>query len=171
MKQKLTVIFGALVVLSLVMAAPVSADQPLRGPLDTHFNQGFGDETTPCPHITWAGNVELNGVEYGFAWTPLGPLEARGQTLRVEEQWLIYESPFSFEGEAVFTECVEDISMWGDDKAVESVPNLHAVGNGQVGWVDPDGPFDQALVGRNAHWSGVVSDDMAHFPGTFRINR
>lgn len=170
MKQKLAVIFGVLMLLSLLMTAPVSANQPLRGPLDTHFNLGFGDVATPCAHITWAGNVELNGAEYGLAWTPVALPKAVGQSFHVEERWMIYESPFAFEGEAVFTECDKPVVMWGDEKAVESVPNLHAVGNGQVDWVDPNGPFDEALVGRNAHWSGVVTDDLLHFPGTFRIN-
>jgi hypothetical protein len=61
--------------------------------------------------------------------------------------------------------------MWGDEKGVESFPNLHAVANGRVDWVDPDGPFDEALVGRNTHWSGVVADNLVYFTGTFRINR
>jgi hypothetical protein len=171
MKRNLTVVLAVLVVLSLVVAAPVSAEQPLRGVLDTHFNLGFGDTTTPCPHITWAGNVELDGELYGLAWTPLGPPKIVGQSFHVDERWMIYESPFAFEGEDVFTECGQHVAMWGDEKAVESLANLHAVGNGQVDWVDPDGPFDTALEGRNTHWSGFVSDDLLHFPGTFRINR
>lgn len=171
MKRRIAVGFAALTVLSLLAAAPVSAEQPLRGTLDTHFNLGFGDETTPCPHITWAGNIEFAGVEYGMAWTPLAPPKAVGQSFHVVERWMIYASPFTFAGEAVFTACDETVAMWGDEKAVESFPNLHAVGNGRVDWVNPGGPFDESLLGRNTHWSGVVSDDLLHFPGTFRINR
>jgi hypothetical protein len=175
MRMKLVVMLALVAVLAVMVAAPVMAERPLRGPLDTHFNLGFGNEMTPCPDITWAGTVQFGDEVYGLAWSPTSGLKEAGGSLHLaEERWMIYEEPFAFEGEDVFTECADEenaVVMSGYDKGVESLANLHAVGNGRVDWVHPDGPFDEALEGRNTHFSGVVSDDLLHFPGTFRINR
>jgi hypothetical protein len=57
--------------------------------------------------------------------------------------------------------------VWGYDAGVQS--HVNAVANGTVEWVNPDGPFDEALTGRNIHWSGP-SDTPGEFSGWFRIN-
>ncbi len=170
MRGRIAVVLTVLTLIVLVMAAPVGAEKPLRGPVDGYFNTGFGDIDTPCAHITWAGTVELGGEEFGIAWMPLAPPKEVGRAFHVEERWLIYSSTFEFEG-GVFTECGDELGMWGDEKAVESFANLHAVANGQVDWVNPDGPFGEALEGRNSHWSGVVAGSLDYFEGTFRINQ
>jgi len=166
MKKCFSVVLATAVLLSVVTASPLSAKQPLRGWIDADFNLGFGDEATPCPQITWVGNIDIDGVLYGFAWTPTAPLREVGKTIHFEDMWMIYESPFAYDG-GVFEECEAEMAVWGYDAGAAS--HVNAVANGTVEWVNPDGPFDEALTGRNIHWSGP-SGSSTEFSGWFRIN-
>jgi hypothetical protein len=166
MRRKLGIVLVMAVILSLLIVVPVSAKQPLRGWIDADFNLGFGDEATPCPEITWVGNIDIDGVLFGFAWTPTSPLREAGQTIHYTDKWMIYESPFEYTG-GVFEECDVEIALWGYDAGAGSPVN--AVANGTVEWVNPDGPFDEMLTGRNIHWSGSSASPI-EFSGWFRIN-
>ncbi|MEA3511157.1 MAG: hypothetical protein U9R51_06955 [Actinomycetota bacterium] len=57
--------------------------------------------------------------------------------------------------------------MWGTDKADADSKGGHA--DGEVLFVDPDGPFDEELVGRSTHWSGDFGESQTKFSGPFRI--
>lgn len=168
MKSKLATVLVMVVILSLVMVVPVNAKQPLRGWVDVDFNLGFGDPGTACPEITWVGNIDIDGVSYGFAWTPTSPLRETGGAIHYTDNWMIYESPFEYDG-GVFEECDVGIALWGNDAGAASNANGHAVANGTVEWVNPDGPFDEMLTGRNIHWSGYEGGP-TEFSGMFRIN-
>lgn len=166
MNRRSTIVFVMAVILSLLVVVPVNAKQPLGGWIDADFNLGFGDAETPCPEITWVGNIDIDGVLYGFAWTPTSPLKEAGVSIHYTEKWMIYESPFEYDG-GVFEECDVAVAVWGYDAGAASPVN--AIGNGSVEWVNPDGPFDVMLLGRNVHWSGSLASPI-EFSGMFRIN-
>ena len=74
MRNRLLLVLALVAALSLVAAAPVSADgeKPINGKMDlTLFEQ-------PCPNdgplVTWIGTVVIEGTTYGWADFPTAPL-------------------------------------------------------------------------------------------------
>lgn len=186
MNRRILLIVALIAALALV-AAPVSAgaDKPISGEMELYFNLGFGseddpetpaDEEAPCPGISWAGTVELEGVTYGIAFFPTDAKDV-GKVHHFTENWEIYDTPFAFEG-GVLAECTPGgIVLSGTDAGVSS-PNSKYRMNGTVG--DAFAPFAQ-LDGRKVHMSGDITwqnlgtDDEpiivpATAPGDFRIN-
>lgn len=131
----------------------------------SQFNLGFGNPDTPCPQFTWAGTVDLVGETYGMAFIPTGAAQT-GEAFHFEETWLVYETwDFGFT-DGVLTTCDGDAVLTGSDSGVVS-PNGKAHANGEV--ASATAPFDESLIGRQARWSGVVSN-VVEFAGTFRVN-
>jgi len=164
-------------VLSVAVALPANAKKPLSGDMELNFNLGYDNPATPCPGITWAGTVELEGTTYGMAFYPTSAKDV-GATHHFDEIWVIYDAPFDFTG-GVLTECVPgDIVLAGTDSGVTS-PNSKYRMNGAVG--SAFAPFAE-WDGRNVHMSGditwadlvlpdgtiIVVPETA--PGTFRLN-
>jgi hypothetical protein len=176
MRKRFILLLAMLLVLSVAVALPANAEEPLRGDMELYFNLGFGNPEAPCPDITWAGTVEIDGVTYGMAFFPTGAKDV-GKTHHFEEAWEIYDTPYPFEG-GVLTECTPgDIVLAGTDAGVSS-PNSKYRMNGTVGTA-----FDPFVdwVGRSVHMGGditwaeiVIGDETivvpATAPGTFRIN-
>ena len=170
MRKKWAVPIALVVGLSIVMAVPAGANRPLVGSMDLDFNLGFGDAATACPDVTWAGNIDFDGDVHGMAFVPTAPPEIVKRAFHFEENWMIYAQPFAFAG-GVFSECDDGIPvvLSGYDAGVESLASLIAVADGAVEWVDPGGPFDEALAGRNVHWSGLVEANLVEFSGTWKV--
>jgi hypothetical protein len=166
MKGKLASVLIMAAILSLVIVVPVSAKQPLRGWLEVDWNDGFQDEATPCPEIVWAGSIEIDGVLYGWAWVGTLPREAGRSVHYGTSEWMIYESPFAYDG-GVFDECGAEIAVLGSNVGLQTP--VGSVGNGTVEWVNPDGSFDVMLTGRRVHISGSFPSP-GEFSGWFRIN-
>jgi hypothetical protein len=177
MNKRLLLVVALIAALSLV-AAPVSAgaEKPISGEMELYFNLGFGNSSAPCPDITWAGTVELEGTTYGMAFFPTGEKNV-GQVHHFTEVWKIYDTPFTFVG-GVLAECASgDVVLSGTDAGVSS-PNSKYRMNGTVG--EAFAPFVQ-WDGRNVHmsgditWAEIVIDEEtiivpATAPGYFRIN-
>ena len=178
MNRRILLVVALIAALALV-AAPVSAgaDKPISGEMELYFNLGFGNPDAPCPDISWAGTVELEGFPYGIAFFPTGAKDV-GKVHHFTEIWEIYDAPFAFLG-GVLAECRPgDVVLSGTDAGVSS-PNSKYRMNGTVG--EAFAPFAQ-LDGRNVHMSGditwqeIVVPDVgpitvpATAPGYFRIN-
>jgi len=170
MRKKWAVLVVLAVGLSIVTAVPAVANRPLVGSMDLDFNLGFGDAAAPCPDVTWAGNIDFDGDVHGMAFVPTAPPEIVGRAFHFEESWMVYAQPFAFTG-GVLSECDDGnpVVLSGYDAGVESMASLIAVANGAVEWVDPDGPFDEALADRHVHWSGLVEANLVEFSGTWRV--
>jgi hypothetical protein len=176
MRKRFILLLAMLLVLSLAVAVPANAEEPLRGDMELYFNLGFGNPDAPCPDITWAGTVELDGVTYGMAFYPTDAKDV-GKTHHFVEDWEIYDAPYEFMG-GVLTECSPgDIVLSGTDAGVTS-PNSKYRMNGTVG--EAFAPFAE-WTGRNVHASGditwaeiIVGVEVivvpATAPGVFRIN-
>jgi hypothetical protein len=176
MRKRFILLLAMLLVLSVAAALPATAKEPLQGDMELYFNLGFGNTDAPCPDITWAGTVEIDGIIYGMAFYPTDD-GFTGKAHHFDEIWEVYDAPFEFTG-GVLTECVPgDIVLAGTDSGVTS-PNSTYRMNGTVG--EAFAPFAE-WVGRNSHMSGyitwaemVVGDETiivpATAPGTFRLN-
>ena len=167
MAKKLSVVLALALVFGLMAAAPAGAKASLEGEQHIEFNLGFmagGD----CQHITWTGEVTLNGVTYDITYEPTWD-RATGKTLHFGEivRILAYDSVVV--GDGVVTECPTDSLLWLDNTGIVA-PNLKGLANGKVMYVNPAGPFDEGLVGNTTHWRGNVSADALSFSGSFRIN-
>lgn len=171
MKRRLSVVLVLVVVLALLLAIPVSAKKPLEGDMELYFNLGFGNPEAPCPGLTWAGTVELDGVVYGMAFYPTGEKDV-GKVHHYWEDWYIYDTPFEFMGGAVLDECVPgEIVLAGTDKGVFS-PNIKYRMSGTVDQAAE--PFEEWL-GRRVYMAGIGNFDPitgapVTAPGTFRLN-
>lgn len=178
MNKRLLLVVTLIAALSLV-AAPVSAgaDKPISGEMELHFNLGFGNEFAPCPDVSWAGTVDLDGNTYGIAFFPTGEKNV-GKVHHFTEVWEVYGTPFDFTG-GVLTECSPgEIVLSGTDAGVSS-PNDKYRMNGTV--EEAFAPVAQ-WDGRHVHMSGditwqeIVVPDVgpitvpATAPGYFRIN-
>jgi hypothetical protein len=178
MRRKLILLLVMLVVMSVALAIPADAKKPLGGEMDLYFNLGSENEDAPCPGISWAGTVVLEGTTYGIAFMPFGG-KIVGQARHFAEVWEIYYTPLAFEG-GVLTECMQaetDIVLSGTDAGVTS-PNSKYRMNGTVG--EAFAPFAQ-WDGRNVHmsrditWQNLGTDDEPIIApetgdGYFRIN-
>jgi hypothetical protein len=170
MRKRFILLLAMLMVLSVAVALPATAKEPLSGDMELYFNLGFGNPDAPCPDITWAGTVELDGVTYGMAFYPTGAKDV-GKTHHFVEDWEIYDAPYEFMG-GVLTECSPgDIVLSGTVAGVTS-PNSKYRMNGTVG--EAFAPFAE-WTGRNVHMSGDITWAEiivvpATAPGVFRIN-
>ncbi len=177
MKRRLSILVALVAVLSMVMAVPATAKQPLRGDMELYFNLGFGNQDTPCSDITWAGSVQLDGVAYGIAFFPIVS-EDRGNSYHFEETWEVYAEPFDFTGGAVLTDCTPGaVVLRGPDKGVEVDNDYHIIGR-----VDYAAGALAAWEGRQMRVRGTVvftelvdpAGEIVLVPatahGTFRLN-
>jgi len=176
MRKRFILLLALLMVLSVAVALPATAKEPLSGDVELYFNLGYDQATAPCPDITWAGTVELDGVTYGMAFFPTDAKDV-GKTHHFVEDWEIYDAPYEFEG-GVLTECIPGgIVLAGTDSGVTS-PNSKYRMNGTVD--EAFAPFAE-WADRKVHMSGditweeiVLPDEVilvpATAPGTFRIN-
>jgi hypothetical protein len=162
--------FAVALALALVgmLAVPVGAKASLEGEQYIEFNLGFL-EGGACEHITWTGEVTLNDVTYDISYEPIGD-RTTGMAFHFEEIVRIHERGAIVVDEFdVVTVCPEESLLWLENSGVVQ-PNLKALANGKVQYVDPGGPFDEDLVGATTHWRGTVSEDFLTFSGSFRIN-
>lgn len=168
MKKKLFLVLSIVLVLSLIMVVPVAAKKPLKGHQELIFNMGFFTGEGPCPTVTWAGNLELGGAEYGIAFFPTAPLIETGQTVHFVENWKIYAAPFEFAG-GVFDECEAPVAMYGTDAGIGNNVTGVAQANGKIIWIDPEGPLG-FVEGKTVHWKGTYGATPFEFGGPYRIN-
>ncbi len=163
---------AAALVLTLGVAAPATANMPLYGEMDLHWNDGFGGAST-CSAISWAGNVDIDGTMYGITFVP-GPGRETGKAFHFVEDWAIYDETFDFsEGfsDGVLTECEPgDVVLAGDDFGVTGWNDKYRM-NGTVSTAED--PFED-WMGRRVHMNGLIvwneADSSLEAPGTFRLN-
>ena len=168
MAKKLSVVLALALVFGLMAAAPAGAKASLEGEQHIEFNLGFmagGD----CQHITWTGEVTLNGTTYDITYQPTGD-HATGKAFHFDEIVRIHEyGSVGVGDDGVVTACPSASLLWLENSGV-ATPNLKGLANGKVMYVNPAGPFDEGLVGNTTHWRGNVSADALSFSGSFRIN-
>ena len=83
MRRRLLIVIALAVALTLVVAAPISAKEPLRGGIDLDFNVGvvLGVDGVGCnPAVAWFGTVEIDGVSLGIEFDD-GPMAPTGPVL------------------------------------------------------------------------------------------
>lgn len=177
MKRRFSILVALVAVLSMVMAVPATAKEPLQGDMELYFNLGYGNQEAPCPDITWAGSVQLDGVDYGIAFFPIAS-EHRGNSYHFEETWEVYAEPFDFKGGGALMVCAPgEVVLRGPDKGVEVDNDYHIIGS-----VDYAAGALEAWKGRQmrARGTGVFMEvvdpagDIVLVPltahGTFRLN-
>jgi len=140
----------------------------VAGRMDLNFNSGFQDTETPCPEITWTGVITFGDDVYAIAYEPTAPPEIDGDAFQFEEIWRIYDLAAVETADGVAIACEGDGLMWGTDKGECDPTGCRAAG--RVLFVDPDGPFDETLMGRSVHWNGVFSEGQSKFAGSIRID-
>lgn len=163
MQKRFTALLAIAVGVLLIAPATAQADQRLRGEMDLSFNLVAPE----CAGFTWVGTIDFHDAHgpYGMAFVPLVPPRDDGLVVHFSDMWLIYDAPeMCPSGEPV---------MWGFDKGVQSNRSLQAVANGKILGVNSDF-FDDSMIGRNVHWSGV--SDVSGYPalefgGPFRMAR
>ena len=156
MRRLSTAVIAGLLLVGFI-AAPASAEKPLRGTIDQVLVGG---------DCTFAGPITFGDDTYGMAFFNAGEPKIVGNSYHFSETWTIYAETFAGcpDGEAVVA--------WGYDWGVVNLRNMKGVGNGQVLGVNPDGLFTESLIGSNVHWNGFNSftDEGFLFDATFRIN-
>jgi hypothetical protein len=173
MKRKLLVLLAAVVVLSVVIAAPALACEPQYGEMELVFNNekfapGPGAE---CPEaLSWYGTIEFGEESYGIAYFPAAPpVSAPGGWRIFQEDWTIFTLPEG--GVSLDAACDESsVVLEGHDVGLFVPPNLDfAIGS--VTAVNDDCLFDDSYLGSTVFWDGIVDDTVTprEFSGTFRI--
>ena len=186
MRKRLSIALSLIVVLSLLMVAPVSADPPMRGTMDLTFNLGApGSPPAECPDIAWIGTITIDGDVYDMAFFPIGsgkPFDSDPSTSVpfFEEIWTIYElGTFDYEfttmpdGVDILTTCDDELAvpvLSGHDSGTTSLMASRYRMKGEVDYAA--GPF-AGLEGRQVHMGGTVEwypFGAPHFaPGDFRL--
>jgi len=175
MKRKLFVLLAIVAVLLTVIAAPVSAKNPLRGEQVLTLNQdaegNFG--LYGCSEISWFGTIVIDDTAYGMALYPLGSVFP-GVTQHWEENWRIFTGEFMVEGD-VLVSCEPGIAVLsGYEKGVGAFPspNFHMTGIVE----DASDPFGE-WIGRRSYQEGEVGlvsvaglENAFGYTGSFRLN-
>jgi hypothetical protein len=175
MKRKLFVLLAIVAVLLTVIAAPVSAKNPLRGEQVLALNQdadgNFG--LYGCPEISWFGAIVINDTTYGMALYPISSVFP-GKTQHWEENWTIFSGEFTVEdGELV--NCVPgDVVLSGWEKGVIAfaLPTFH-----MTGIVEDASDLFEEWIGRRSYQEGEVGlvsvaglENVFGYTGSFRLN-
>jgi len=89
MKKRLLLVIALVAALSLVAAAPVSADgdKPINGKMELNL------ELAPCTDgrfVTWVGTVVIDGTTYGWADFPTADDRFDKKFMYFEEYWRIF---------------------------------------------------------------------------------
>ncbi len=157
-------------ILSFAAATTAWATTPVYGDMDLYWNNGFGDASTACPEIDWAGNIEIDGTTYGMTFVP-GPGRVTGAAFHFVEDWAIYDQPFAFSGGVLAVCEAGDVVLAGDDFGLTGANSKYRM-NGTV--YTAEEPFGD-WMGRRVHMDGLIlwqadGTTPAAAPGTFRLN-
>jgi hypothetical protein len=157
MTRRPLLVFALIAALSLVVAAPVSADtdKPISGTIELDL------VLQPCsPDLfnTWVGTAVIDGTEYGWADFPTGPLVEEGNFLFFEEYWTI----FSLDGGEALTlpemACDGSRVILSGFNTGRGTLGGAAYANGAVSWADPIGPFADVDPGSRMFWRGKITN-------------
>jgi hypothetical protein len=175
MKTKLLMLLAIVVALSVVVAAPVSAKNPLRGEQVMALNQddqgNFG--LYGCPGISWFGAIVLDDTTYGMALYPISDVFPGG-TQHWEENWTIFSEEFMVEGDELVSCEPGDVVLSGYEKGVIAfaLPTFHMTGIVE----DASGPYEE-WIGRRSYQEGEVGvvaiaglEMVFGYTGSFRLN-
>jgi hypothetical protein len=177
MTRKLLLLLAIVVVLSLMIAVPVSAKKPLTGDMD------LSRVGVPCDTgvFTWGGTVTFGSDAYPMAFIKLGtgkPFDSPpppdsfppGNVSFFGEQWAIYPPDFVLLTDSC-PSAEDDALIWGYDSGVVTFDSFHKVTyrmNGDV--AEAYGDF-AIWEGRKVHMSGEIVPGVPFTaPGTFRLN-
>jgi len=174
MKKRLLLVLALVAALSLVAAAPVSADgeKPINGKIDLTL------ELEPClnvnptgPFVTWVGTVVIDGTTYGWADFPTADPVFEKKFMYFEEYWTIFTLA---DGQAptVAMACNPDLVVLDGFNDGRGTPGGAARADGTVFSAAPLGPFADVDPGSRMIWRGKVtnfSGDADEFKATLHI--
>lgn len=178
MKRRVALLLAIVVVLSVVAAAPATAN----GAPDENWHMSIYmvPPGAPCSDVTWFGTVELEGDTYGMALrvTEYGPGVTLGQSYHYKEYNTVYTGFFEVdEATGFLLDCDPgDTVLHGYSEGSSSIPNAKFRANGVV--EEASGPF-AGWEGRRIHDGGLLIDfveipDVGPVPmayiGHFRVN-
>jgi hypothetical protein len=188
MRRRLLVLFAVVAILSVMIASPALAWEPLRGETELSFNPGFAPAPkAECPEtLTWSGTIDFGHDRiYGIAYFPIGaPVTIAdtthdGEWFIFHEDWTIFTLPYEDENVTLIeAACDTDrVVLKGQDVGLGTPlppPFDLAFAFGFVQAADPDvdpcGPFDEWFEGGTLFWSGRYSNEQrTEFTSTLRI--
>jgi hypothetical protein len=188
MKRKLLVLFAIVVVLSVTIAGPALACEPLRGEMELDLNPGFAPgPKAECPErLTWSGTIDFgNDLVYGIAYFPtadpviIADTANDGEWFIFQEDWTIFTLPGDDENISLLeAACDSDrVVLEGQDVGMATpLPPpfdlAFALGSLSAVYpdVDPCGPFDESFEGGTLFWSGRFANELeTEFAGAVRI--
>jgi hypothetical protein len=175
MKKRLLLVLALVAALSLVAAAPVSADgeKPINGKIDLTFVGGScADPVGPdldLTFVSWIGTVVIDGTTYGWADFPLtgnAPPAPVGNLVYVEEYWTI----FTVEDDEipnVDLACNADLVVLDGFNEAWATRGGAARADGTVFSAADPGDFADVAEGSRMIWRGKITDFT--FKATFHI--
>lgn len=172
MKKRLLLVLALVAALSLVAAAPVSADgdKPINGKMDLtlelqpcDFNDPFG------PFVTWVGTVVIDGTTYGWADFPTDEPVFDKKFMYFDEYWRIFTLA---DGQApsVDLACTDSLMVLDGFNDGRGTPGGAARADGTV--ESAYGPFADVDPGSRMIWRGKVTNfdgDADEFKATLHI--
>lgn len=175
MKRKLLILLAIVVALSVVVAAPVSAKNPLRGEQVLALNQDAEGNRGlyGCPDISWFGAIVIDDTTYGMALYDIGSVFP-GKTQHWEEDWRIFTEEFMV-ASGLLVDCEPgDVVLSGYEKGVIAFTHTTFHMTGIV--EDASDPFEE-WIGRRSYQEGEVGavtvaglENVFGYTGSFRLN-
>jgi hypothetical protein len=172
MKKRLLLVLALITALSLVAAAPVSADgeKPINGKMDLTL------ELEPClnsnptgPFVTWVGTVVIDGTTYGWADFPTADLAFEKKFVYFEEYWTVFTLEPG-EDPTVELACDPTLVVLGGFNDGRGTPGGAARADGTV--TSAAGLFADVAEGSRMIWRGKVTNfrgDADEFKATLHI--
>ena len=159
MKKRLLVVLALVAALSMVAAAPVSADgeKPINGKIDITLELEFCGIPLESPFVTWVGTVVIDGTPYGWADFPTGPMVPEKKFMYFEEYWTI----FTLDGETptVALACNPDLVVLDGTNTGRGMPAAGTYqADGTVSSAADGGPFADVAAGSRMIWRGKVTN-------------
>ena len=164
MRSKLLILFAMVFVLSVVVAAPVSATNPVRGDQEMILNVAEDEIGDPIwlygcesEFLSWFGEVIIDDTTYGMALYLVpddpGKLTGNGTVNHYVEDWAIWSETFAlYDGQ--ISDCTPgELLMAGSDRGVWTLKTEKFRSNGTVD--EAYGEFSEWL-GRNVHQDGFT---------------
>ncbi len=157
MKKRLLLVLTLVAALSLVAAAPVSADgeKPINGKIDlTLFLEPC---TASGPLVTWIGTVVIDGTTYGWADFPTAEPVFEKKFMYFEEYWTIFTLQPG-EAPTVASACNPALIVLDGYNDGRGTPGGAARADGTVSSAAHHGPFADVAAGSRMIWRGKVTN-------------
>jgi hypothetical protein len=161
MKKRLLLVLALIAALSLVAAAPVSADgeKPINGKIDlTLYAVPCPVDPAPTfPFVTWVGTVVIDGTTYGWADFPTDDLFFEKKFVYFWEYWTIFTLEPG-EDPTVALACDPARVVLDGFNDGRGTPGGAARADGAVASAADPGPFADVAEGSRMIWRGKVTN-------------